>query len=222
MKRCGCTTQGVRKMFEVPPSECLNFPNPCRKSFTALTHDIHAHQLYPGKNLDSIGILFAQFFRGHLQQENISTKYTYTGPGWASTGAISLWTMCSKLLVDSAQTIYFGSRLSIIDPGLAETFLHFDKVSWQLLFQMPHLLSRDMHHSKDRIVNAMDSYLRIPSEQRPGAAWEIGILEGEMRQLGLLNRDIAKMMMILYWGSVPYFHSWPDNLLTYPPYQHQH
>ena len=200
MKSCGCSTQAVKTMFEVPQSENSEFPNPCGKRFTALTHDIHTRQLYPGENLDSMGNLFAQYFQDHLCQENIFARYAAPSRDSNPKSSISLWQMCSQLLVNAGQNVYFGRILSDIDPTLARTFLHFDDLSWQLLFNMPRTLSREMHQSQDKLIDALDRYFLTSSTQRQDAAWSIGVLEREMRRLGLSNRELATMMMILYWG----------------------
>ncbi|KAL8826677.1 MAG: hypothetical protein Q9191_003652 [Dirinaria sp. TL-2023a] len=58
-----------------------------------------------------------------------------------------------------------------------------------------------MRRSQDKLIDALDCYFLTPSDQRRDAAWSIGVLEREMGRLGLSNREIATMMMILYWGS---------------------
>ena len=108
--------------------------------------------------------------------------------------------MCSNLLVEAGQDAYFGPMLKCVDPQLPQVFLDFDKRSWQLLFGLPYFLSMRMHKSKDMIISALTTYFRLPSEQKEASVWSVDVLETEMRHLGLKDKDIATMMMILYWG----------------------
>ena len=201
MRACGCSASAVNKMFKVPTSNNGAFPNPSGKHFTSLSHDIHTRQLYPGEKLDIIGNGFVDHFKNSLVLERLVSEYPYAKQNYSGSTATSLLRMCSEILIDAAQNVYFGPLLSQIDPGLVRTFIDFDDRSWQLLFQVPYLLSTEMHALKDNVVNAFVAYFNIPSHERQGGAWSIEVLEGEMRQLGLTNREIATMIMILYWGS---------------------
>lgn len=202
MGTCGCPASAVKNMFQVPPFNETGFPNPSKKHFTNLSHDIHTSQLHPGEKLDDIGTGFVAYFQNSLVLERLTTGYPYINPSTGDNYATSLSRMCSDILVGAAQNVYFGPSLSRIDPGLVRTFIDFDDRSWQLLFQVPYLLSRNTHILKDKIVDALSAYFKISSDQRRGEAWSIGVLEKEMRKLGLANREIALMMMILYWGQV--------------------
>ena len=190
----------IKKMFQPPPQIDGVFPNPSQKCFANLSHDIHTRYLYPGQYLDVIGIGFRDFLHTSLVLEKFVSQYHIQNRDDGLYPTISLSQMCSDVLVDAGQNVYFGPLLSRIDPQLPRTFLYFDKRSWELLFQFPHFLSKEMHASKDKIINALVSYFQSPIDQRRGSAWSIEVLEREMRHLGLSDQEIAKMMMMLYWG----------------------
>ncbi len=196
MRTCGCSASSVKKMFQVPPSDGTSFPNPLRKHFMNLSHDIHTRQLKPGEGLYTLGMGFAEQFSNHLVLESLTNAKVSR----EDASATSLSRLCSESIVDAAQNVYFGPHLSQHNPGLTRVFMNFDDQGWQLLFNLPRFLSPTTHSLKDEIVDAFVDYMKTPRDQRAGGAWSIGVLEGEMRQLGLSNREMAGMLMIFYWG----------------------
>ena len=181
MRACGCSRDAVKKLFEAPVDE--GYPNPSKKHFIKLCADIHKRQLHPGEKLKALGGGFVEYFEEHLHPTDTS-----------------LSNLCSKL-IDSAQVVFFGHLLGQIDPEVVQHFKDFDDRSWQVLFQLPRVLSRRAHAAKDKVIDALAQYVDSPG-LKEDAAWEIGVLEEESRRLGLKTRDTATVLMIFYWAYV--------------------
>ena len=106
----------------------------------------------------------------------------------------------SEFFARGGQRAYFGPQLEELDPDLPKTFVHFDELSWQILYQYPDFLASEMKSSRDKIQRVLKQYFQIPPEKRHGDAWFTKAMENEMRALGIGDDDIATMMVTIYWG----------------------
>ena len=116
-----------------------------------------------------------------------------------NTKTVSLLGWCREVLLDSATLSFFDERLVQIDPELYDSFFVFDELSWKLLFRYPRLFAHKMYAAKDRIIDALTIYFKLPPSERTGESWLISELEREMRNIGIGDRDIAAIIMPLYW-----------------------
>lgn len=107
---------------------------------------------------------------------------------------------CSDFFVRAGQRAYFGDALDAIDPTLAKTFVVFDELSWQILYQYPDFLAGEMKGARNAIQHAFKKYIQLPQSQRSGDAWFIKAMEDEMRALKISEDDIAVVMVMIYWG----------------------
>ena len=112
---------------------------------------------------------------------------------------ISLLQFCREVLMDSATHAFFGPRLLDIEPNLFEIYYIFDSTSWKIHTGYPRFLSNDADTSKNKIWAAMTTYLSLPASSRPGMSWLIGNLELEMRKLDISDKDIAAIMVPMFW-----------------------
>ena len=53
---------------------------------------------------------------------------------------------------------------------------------------------------RDKMIDVMEKYFATPLDRRTDTVWFTPTLEKEMRLLDVGNRDIAAMMMTIYWG----------------------
>ena len=206
MLACGGSPSGVDKMYQRPASDgsghVMIAPNPMHKCLANLTVDFHKQQLLPGDELDKLGIEFLRIINEHLQWERMTSQCSYVVKASPNAVEVSLHKWCGDILVDAGTRAYFGERLLQIDPHLLHSFFDYHDKAWMLLFQYPHFLSKDMYAAKQRIIDALTTYFKLPKEQRQDEAWFIHALEREQRALGMSDQDVAALLMIVYWAYV--------------------
>lgn len=201
MRNLGSSAQSVRAMFSPMPAEKDGFPNPHGKPLGRLARELHTTQLYPGENLTRLDDKFIESFDDQLDLEKIAnTNYAARDQNGGLTVPLLRWS--SDVFIRAGQLAYFGDLLGVIDPNLTSTFLEFDDLSWQILFQYPRIVSRRMHAARERLTAVIEKYFSVPVEERGESAWFTPAMEHEMRTLGISTHDIATMMTTIYWGSV--------------------
>jgi hypothetical protein len=223
MRACGNTDSCVQVMYTPLPKDKAGFPNPHGKPLGTLARQMHIHQLYPGDNLDYLEQQFLDWVEPRLIMENLSREcpYAVSSDDKDDSIVLPLLQWCSDFFTRAGQQAYFGPLLADIDPELPKTFVLFDELSWQILYQYPDFLAGEMKSSRDAVVRALKKYFQLPQAMRYGDAWFTKAMEDEMRALGISEDDIATMMMTIYWGFVPsHFHQ-PGNT-DIPQHQHQH
>jgi len=207
MRAIGNTEFCVEAMYTPMPKVKEGFPNPHGKPLATLAREMHIAQLYPGDNLDHLEQQFRDFFLQHLPLESLG-KLEYASPSAVpvssekNNGSVVLPLMewCSDYFTRAGQNAYFGPVLGQIDPGLTKTFIVFDELSWQVLYQYPDFLAREMKVARNRMMQGLLKYLQTPQDERYGDAWFTKAMENEMRSLGISEEDIATMMVTIYWG----------------------
>ncbi|KAI1330301.1 cytochrome P450 [Xylariaceae sp. FL0255] len=201
MRILGNSESCVKALFAPLPKDRngSGFPNPRGKPLGILFRDMHIHQLFPGDNLDFLELRFHRFFDENLKDKKLAAVPYVTRD---NTGALLLplvqW--CSDYFTQAGQDAYFGPELARIDPGLAENFITFDELSYQVIYQYPHFLAKEMRASRDRLLRAFKNYLELPLEQRAEAAWFVDASKVEMEALNLSSEDKAVAIMTIYWA----------------------
>ena len=197
----GASDSAVNKMWSAPsksaPGSTKRKINPLHKPLAHLGEDLYRHQLLPGKELEPLQSVLLGRIHEMLHWKAMSTGITLSHNN--DQKVVSLLGWCREVLMDSATKAFFGDRLLQIDPTLFQSFFDFDDDSWKLTYHFPHCLSRDMYAAKQRAVNALTTYFRLPQEDRPGESWLVRTLESEMRDQGIQEPDIAAFVMMTYW-----------------------
>ena len=57
-----------------------------------------------------------------------------------------------------------------------------------------------MHAARDILIASIKRYFDISPENRAEGAWFVTAIEAEMRQLGMTTKDLAPMMLVIYWA----------------------
>jgi len=197
----GSSSGAIEKMWLFPSKDGHGFaaqvPNPAQKCLAQLTRDFHKQQLHPGENQSALADKFLHHIDESLRWERMSVKYILKST--ESSREISLKGWCGDVLLDAATRAFFGESLLQIEPDLFRDFFDFDDNSWMLLYRYPRFLAKDMYRAKDAAIDALTKYFALPKESRSGEAWFIRTLEAEQRQLGIGDRDIATLMLMVYW-----------------------
>ncbi|KAI9707823.1 MAG: hypothetical protein M1820_004428 [Bogoriella megaspora] len=197
----GVTKSAVESLYASADPARAIYPNPSGKPLGKLARDFHIHQIFPGNLLDETGAEFVKFFQQSLTIESFGEQ-RYGAKRGQDAVEVSLLEMTSDIFTNSAQDVYFGQLLRKIEPELAWIFLEFDGLAWQVLFRYPPFLSKKMIAARDKIFAALEKYYASPLEDRMDVIWFTPTLEKELRNLNVGNRDIAIMMMTIYWGII--------------------
>ena len=186
-------------MYTKPENNQGGFPNPNSKPLAILARELHIHQLHPGENLSYLGTRFVSYFEQNLNLKAMAVERPYVkNRGESVTLPLMIWV--SDFLIRGGQRAYFGDYLEEIDPDISWSFLEFDDLSWQVLYQYPKFLCKKMLAAKDRVILALEKYFATPMNQRSGDAWFTKAMETEMGLLNLNTKDKSVMMQTIYWG----------------------
>ncbi|KAM5476774.1 hypothetical protein MauCBS54593_000044 [Microsporum audouinii] len=196
----GCSESSIKQMYGDPDPTEAGSQKPHTKSPSRMARDFHHHQLFPGGLLDTINIKFIQYFKRSLDLEYLTSQPKYATRIASDAVQVSLFEMSSDLFTNAAQDVYFGKLLRKIAPDLAYDLLEYDDLAWQVLFRYPRFLSTKMVSARNRVFDGLEKYFASPTDERQDTVWFTPTLEKEMRNAGLNNRDIAIMMMTIYWG----------------------
>ena len=194
--------RAVDKMYEDPEEGGFTTlqPNPHHKALAQLTTDFHKTQLLPGEQQDDISAKFLASLNSYLFWQKLSGTYVLESKPEGKT--ISLLGLCTEVLLTAATNVYFGEKLLQSTPDLPKWFFDFDSLGWMLVYRYPKMLSKGLQAAKQNIIGALTNYFDLPKEQRTGETWFVRTLEAEQRQLGMKSKDIASLMMLVYWGYV--------------------
>ncbi|KAK0710021.1 cytochrome P450 [Lasiosphaeria miniovina] len=215
MKYLNLTDHTLQAVFETRlPRDKPGFPNPDGKALGHFVRDMHHRQLYPGANLDTLEAVMVQWFDRYLHLDALQTlcapystssssssSPATTGEANKASIEVPLVKWCSELFTRAGEQGYFGDSLAALDPDMATTFLVYDELSWQVLYQYPRVFSRQMHAAMDRVQQTFVRYFRIPQAEREaqGGAWFTTAIENECRSLGIEEQDMARFMVMVYW-----------------------
>ncbi len=177
------------------------FPTENSNSLPNVTHQLGEHlcrrQLLPGKDLDCLQAVFMKNIHKSLTWEHLDGEPVLISMPGEKTVSLLGW--CREVLLNAATKSFFGERLQLIEPNLFRSFFIFDDNSWKLNYGYPYILSREMYSAKDKIIDALTIYFKLPKSERSGEASLIRNFEIEMRGLGIVDKDIAALVMPVYW-----------------------
>ena len=113
---------------------------------------------------------------------------------------VSLSKICSVLMTAAGQAHYFGDALSAIDPLLPEAFVDFDRLCWQIFFRPPIFWSKQFKECRAKLLTALEAYSNKPMEERSDMPQYLQNWEAECRRAGLLESEIAILMLLHYFA----------------------
>lgn len=197
----GASSFAVIKWVPLHPSEqsVSNSKDHLPSESKSLGQKLLQRQFLPGKELNTLQPIIMENIHEFLQWDAIPGNIIPLSPSSPETKTISLLEWSQDVQIAAATRALFGDRLTAIEPDLFQYFAEFDTDSFKLPFRYPKFLSRDTYVAKDKVVGALARYFELPKEERPGAAWVIDNFENEMRQIGIGNKDIAAIVMAVYW-----------------------
>lgn len=207
----GASAIAIDKMWSFPPDEknshgfVASVPNPSNKCLAQLTREFHRQQLHPGDQQRELSDKFLFYINGSLVWEVISAETVVRADNDndenknSTITRLSLKKWCSDVLLQAATKAFFGESLLNLQPDLLDNFVDFDDNSWMLMYRFPRFLAQSMYRAKDAAIDGLEKYFRTPTHCRTDAAWFVRTLEREQRQLGIGDRDIATLILMVYW-----------------------
>lgn len=195
IKSFGSSHSITEKLFQ--PSEASS--NHFNKAVVHLAHEWQVQQTR-GKRLNQLDACAKKFFEHSFLLTEMGSHCSYVTPTSESSAVVSLKAWTAETVITAIQTAYFGGYLATIDPDLVQKLIRFDMLAWQIFYQYPSFLSREMNSLRADIIRALTIYFETPQERRPGAAWFVESMKHEYRTLGFTDTEIAVIMMFTYWG----------------------
>lgn len=200
MRWCGSTDSCIQKMYK--STRDTLFPNAKERPLAILARDMHIHQLFPGPNLDDLAEKFHKNFTRLVSLDSLGQYKDKRAEVGKDQVIVPLNSWVSDNFVRAGTDAYFGPKLLELDSNLVDTFLEFDDLSWQVLYQYPRILAGRMYAARDRLTQVIEDYFKIDQSDRDGDAWFTKAMENDMRRLGITDHDLAIMMMTIHWGCV--------------------
>ena len=200
MKVLEVSDSAIDSMYRKSDPAKTLYPNPQGKPLSRLARDFHLLQFYPENHLNDVAEVLVRCFNKALQMGNLKNSSDFLVKKDGTSVIVSLFKMTSFVWARAGLDIFFGSELLEIEPKFDALYLEYDYLGWQVLFKYPKFLSLKMRAARTKLVDALENYFGLPVEERSDALWFTQTLEKEMRHVGVKGRDIAIMMLTIYWG----------------------
>lgn len=208
MRMIGVSEDGVRKAFQTQHVAQDGSKTPPYKHLVRLCKEYQLEQLSPGNRLHELVEPAIGLLVHCLDPETMlaSGRHWYA----SSAGTVSLYQWISDVFIDLGTQAYFGHRLHEVEPDLIRTFMEFERLSWQAMYQFPNFLCREMMAAKSKLQHAMAEFLRTPKPQRADTSWFISKIEEEMNWRQIAAADSAIFLFQLFWryGPIGSFLPW--------------
>ncbi|TGJ84268.1 hypothetical protein E0Z10_g4481 [Xylaria hypoxylon] len=216
----GVSQDGFNKMFTLDESAKHNSNMAHPQAPAIMVNEYHRRQTKPGELFDDL--LYQRTVpRIHESLEAISDGSNPSIIRQSADGVtVSLLRLCKDLFLRGTTTSFLGKRIWDVNPDLLDSFMVWERTNWKYMFQMPDIISGDMLHARDDIINTFVKYLRIPPEQRSDSNYFVKSIEAMMRDVGCNEQDMARVFMLHFWavlGNMYKVAFWALAYLSYDP-----
>jgi len=195
MKIVGITKDGIKKAYQAESADGEKE----KKHLVRLCKEYQIMQLSPGAKFDELVNPAIEYISTRLDFNALAKRHGNPDSRQSNAVTISLYEFVSEVFIGLGQEAYFGKLLGEIEPDLTSSFMMFDALAWQVLYQYPNFLCGTMLVAKSRIHTALKTYFSTPVEDRKDAAWMILELEKDMKRLDVSLHDKALFFFQLYW-----------------------
>ncbi len=113
---------------------------------------------------------------------------------------VQLFDWTADMLTMAGQEAYWGKLLKKIEPDMVETFMEFDLLSWQMLYQFPKFMCGKMRAAQNKMIEAFVEYYRTPRSERSDTIWWTHAFEDEIIALNISEHDFGPIVATIYWG----------------------
>ncbi|TVY19957.1 Prostacyclin synthase [Lachnellula arida] len=196
----GISSSAMEVLWKCPTEEQKS-KNPARNlPPNDMVVEYQRRQLRPGTHLDQMAKLFIENIDRAVSWSNISGNRQFVCSSSPDSVTVSLMDWTAHVFINTVHKLYWGDKLMEFTPSVFDSFRKWEETNWKYVFQLPHFLSKDMHEAKNNLIDAFEAYFLQPKEERQNVAWFVSMAESETRDIGLSERDMAKMHMLQQWG----------------------
>ncbi|WQF87990.1 Putative cytochrome P450 [Colletotrichum destructivum] len=107
--------------------------------------------------------------------------------------AVSLWKLCSHVLVDASTRAFWGDSLVHIAPDFVDNYLAFDAAYWKR-----DKSKKDANSCRQKNLIALEKWLRSPKAERSDASWLVKSLEQDYHAMGITDNAQIAAQYFLY------------------------
>lgn len=197
----GISSESIRKMYQEPmlagEGQAPSTGGTKGRTFMQKSHDDWKQQLHPGELLTALQRRFLKNIEEYLQFDRIPREAILSSSN--SQRVVSLFTLCSEVLLRSATRGLLGDDVTTMAPELLPSFFAFDRENWKLNYKYPYFAAREMYDAKVKGVESVMNYFATSKSQKPDAAWIITTLREGFRSLNMDERENASMIFMMYW-----------------------
>ncbi|KAK5997452.1 Cytochrome P450 monooxygenase calL-like protein [Cladobotryum mycophilum] len=217
----GVSEDGFEKMFTLDQSSKHNIGMAHPQAPSIMINEHHRRQTKPGELFNDL--LHKRTIPGIDRSFQAIVNRSSSSVIGASTDSatVSLLGLCTDLFLRGTTTAFLGQKIWEVNPKLLDSFAVWERTNWKYMFQMPEFISGDMVQARNAIINTFVDYLAIPAAERSDCNDFVKSIETMMRDLGVDEKDMAKIFMLHFWailGNIYKVAFWTIAHLVYDPY----
>ncbi|KAI0805366.1 putative cytochrome P450 [Xylaria sp. FL0064] len=195
MRMIGVSQDGIEKAFRVEHVDKCGTQSMPAKHLVKLCKDYQLEQLSAGNRLEKLVASSVDLIKLRMNINTIANQSWYTSSGGPDHVTVSLYQWISDVFIEMGTRAYFGEHLHEIEPNLTRTFMKFEALSWQAMYQYPSFLCADMDKAKNRLQRAMTVYFEKPNingNTRKAPFWILSYLLFQPDLLDIIRKETAK------------------------------
>ena len=116
------------------------------------------------------------------------------------TRRISVFKLCEHELVEAITKSMFGDLIYEIEPDLTQSLLDLNDDVWMLIFHYPQFAAKKLYRARQKILNALETYVQSPEHAREDESWLIRTVIRQQGVAGVDDPNRAKMLLMIYWA----------------------
>ena len=171
--------------------------NPSSKCLIHLTQDLYKQHLLPGPTFSTLVGKFTSALGQLMTWEQVSSRYSLADR--PESRKVSLYNICSNIMIDATQMTLFDDILFTIDPTMTQKMRTFTDELWKLMYPSRFLDSKEVTAAREQYTKVFLIYQRLPKELRKGESWLVTTLSDQYKMLGINEDDSAAMLVMVYW-----------------------
>ncbi|KAL4744325.1 hypothetical protein BDW72DRAFT_199706 [Aspergillus terricola var. indicus] len=196
----GCAPGRLDKMWQLNAPSRLN---PKGKSLVNLTEDLFKQDLVPGLPFDVIVERYQKALDGLLSWDRlvgVHPSLVGTGPG-GRTEPISLYDLCTDIVVNANLRVFFAPALLAIDSNMAVEIRTFTDGLWKLFDRSRFADITDVAKLRHQYISVFRNYLQLPPQSRNSEMRVIRNLVEVYSEMGIHEDDQAAVLFMIWWAT---------------------
>ncbi|TVY33836.1 Prostacyclin synthase [Lachnellula subtilissima] len=195
----GVSPSSMKTIFaEFPPEK--QAMNHRAKNANDMIQEYHRQQLYPGDNFQNLMIdNVLPKIHTSLTWDTMS-RHPASRSSTPESITLSLLHWTSDMFISQLIEIYWGKKISIINPELLRANLVWEKSTWKYIYRIPKTFANENYEARKQINDTLEEYFKLPREERKDANFFVEAMEKELRGSGLNDVEVARVSMLHLWA----------------------